>query len=95
MKNLVDRLYFSDQKPPDDQDYYVFKIDKAPLKTKDKIYGIFCFFCGSLDLRLSCIEDEGFKGFFIDFWSFYKNLEQKMETENLDYVFCYLWIDEE
>jgi len=95
MKNLSERLSFSTQNPQGVEDYHVFKINKSSLKDQVEIYGILCFLCGKLDINLHFIESEDFKGCFDNFCSFYKNLEQKMEINSLDFVVCFFWIDEE
>lgn len=92
MKNLVERLNFSTQKPQDGEEYHVFKVDRV---SSVQMFDTFCLFCAELGIDLDVIEFNDFDAAVNCFSDYYISKKQEISGEGVESVTCYFWVDEE
>ena len=92
MKNLLERLNFSIEKPQEYEEYICFKIK---LTSPSSTYGMFSQLCCQAEANLYYIEDSEFQECLSAFIAFSEKAKQEMENRGTDYLICHFWVEEE
>ena len=92
MKNLLERLNFSIEKPQEYEEYICFKLK---LTSPPPTYGMFSQLCCQAKAHLYRIEDSEFEKCLGVFTAFSEKAKQEMENRGTSYLICHFWVEEE
>jgi len=92
MKNLAQQINLSTEKPQNVKQLLMFKVGNfLEMSMHNKLE----LFFSRLTIDLASIEDGDLNECVSRFTEFYNNKKQQANRENINYIACYLWIDEE